>query len=99
MTYRSGLNNLDLVILTHTNEFSHAAHVYETVKKQMAEVDKGLTIISQEVRTHIAKKCGGFNYRQIEHTSAPRTASNYDNVKQGMDDVVAPIVEEYLTGN
>lgn len=97
--YRPNLNNVDLIVLTLTGSFPHAAGVYEAVKKQMEGVEKGVDSISQELRTHIAKTSGGYGYRQVANASGYRTASNYGNVIQGMNDVVAPIVEEYLTGN
>ena len=97
--YRPGLNNLDVMILTLTGSFPHAAGVYEAVEKQMKKVEKGMDFISQTLRTHIAKTSGGYGYRQVAGASGYRTASNYDNVIQGMDDAIAPIIEEYLTGN
>lgn len=97
--YRPGISNLDAMILTLTGSFPHAACVYEAVEKQMKEVEKGIDFISQELRTHIAKTSGGFGYRQVAGVSGYRTASNYNNIIQGMDDVIAPIIEEYLTGN
>ena len=97
--YRPNLNNVDLIVLTHTGSFPHAAGVYEAVEKQMKEVEKGMDFISQELRNYIAKTSGGYGYRQVADTTGYRTASNYGNVIQGMDDVVAPIIEEYLTGN
>nr|DAO76293.1 MAG TPA: hypothetical protein [Caudoviricetes sp.] len=95
--YRPNLNNVDLIVLTLTGSFPHAAGVYEAVEKQMKEVEKGMNFISQELRTHIAKTSGGYAYRQVADASGYRTASNYGNVIQGMDDVIAPIIEEYLT--
>lgn len=95
--YRPNLNNVDLIVLTLTGSFPHAAGVYESVKKQMKEVEKGMDFISQELRNHIAKTSGGYGYRQVANASGYRTASNYGNVIQGMNDVVAPIIEEYLT--
>lgn len=97
--YRPNLNNVDSVVLTLTGSFPHAAGVYESVKKQMEEVEKGLTYISQELRTYIAKTSGGYGYRQVADETGYRTATNYDNIIQGMDDVIAPIIEEYLSGN
>ena len=96
VAYRAELNNVDLIILTITGEFSHAAHVYETVKKQMVEVEKGVSLISQAVRMNIAEKCVGWLYRSVNQATSYRTASNYKNIKQGMDDAVAPIIEQYL---
>lgn len=95
--YRPGLNNLDAMILTLTGSFPHAAGVYEAVEKQMKEVEKGIDFIRQELRTHIVKTSGGYAYRQVADASGYRTASNYNNIIQGMDDAIAPIVEEYLT--
>ena len=97
--YRPNLNNVDLVVLTLTGSFPHAAGVYEAVEKQMKEVEKGMNFISQELRNYIAKTSGGFGYRQVATVPGYRTASNYGNVIQGMDDVIAPIIKEYLTGN
>lgn len=97
--YRPGLNNLDVVILTLTGSFPRAAGVYEAVEKQMKEVEKGMDFISQELRNHIVKTSGGYGYRQVANASGYRTASNYNNIIKGMDDTIAPIIEEYLTGN
>ena len=97
VTYRPELNNFDTMILTHTGEFSHAARVYEVMKKQLQNVEKGIVCISQDVRAHIAKTCGGYMYQQIADALSYRTASNYDNIIKGMDDVIAPIIEQYLT--
>lgn len=95
--YRPNLNNVDLAVLTLTGSFPHAAGVYESVKKQMEDVEKGVDSISQELRNYIAKTSGGYAYRQVADASGYRTASNYSNIIQGMDDAIAPIVEEYLT--
>jgi hypothetical protein len=95
--YRPNLNNVDLVVLTLTGSFPHAAGVYEAVEKQMKEVEKGMDFISQELRNYIAKTSGGFGYRQVATVPGYRTASNYNNIIQGMDDAIAPIIEEYLT--
>ena len=95
--YRPNLNNVDLTILVLTGSFPHAAGVYEAVEKQMKEVEKGMDFISQELRNYIAKTSGGYAYRQVADASGYRTASNYSNIIQGMDDVIAPIIEEYLT--
>lgn len=95
--YRPNLNNVDLIVLTLTGSFPHAAGVYEAVEKQMKEVEKGLDYISQELRNYIVKTCGGYAYQQVADASGYRTASNYNNIIQGMDDAIAPIVEEYLT--
>lgn len=94
--YRSGLNNLDVTILTLTGSFPHAAGVYEAVKKQMEGVEKGVDSISQELRTHIAKTSGGYAYRQVADATGYRTATNYGNVIQGMNNAIAPIIKEYL---
>lgn len=95
--YRPNFNNVDLAVLTLTGSFPHAAGVYESVKKQMEDVEKGVDSISQELRNYIAKTSGGYAYRQVADASGYRTASNYNNIIQGMDDAIAPIVEEYLT--
>nr|DAX27447.1 MAG TPA: hypothetical protein [Caudoviricetes sp.] len=95
--YRPNLNNVDLIVLTLTGSFPHAAGVYEAVEKQMKEVEKGMDFISQELRNYIAKTSGGYAYRQVADASGYCTASNYNNIIQGMDDVIAPIIEEYLT--
>lgn len=95
--YRPNLNNVDMMVLTLTGSFPHAAGVYEAVKEQMEKVEKGLNIISQRLRTHIATTCGGYKYRQVADASSYRTASNYDNIIKGVDDVVAQIIEQYLT--
>lgn len=95
--YRPNLNNVDLIVLTLTGSFPHAAGVYEAVEKQMKEVEKGTDFISQELRNYIAKISGGYAYRQVANASGYRTASNYSNIIQGMDDAIAPIIEEYLT--
>lgn len=95
--YRPNLNNVDLAVLTLTGSFPHAAGVYESVKKQMEDVEKGVDSISQELRNYIVKTSGGYAYRQVADASGYRTASNYNNIIQGMDDAIAPIVEEYLT--
>lgn len=95
--YRSELNIIDPIVLTLTAEFSHAAHVYETVKKQMEEVEKGMANISQTLRKSIAENCVGWQYKNVAEATSYRTASNYDNIKEGMKDVVAPIIEQYLT--
>lgn len=97
--YRPNLNNVDLIVLTLTGSFPHAAGVYEAVKKQMEGIEKGMDSISQELRTHIAKTSGGYAYRQVANATGYRTATNYGNVIQGMDAVIAPIIKEYLTGN
>lgn len=94
--YRPNLNNVDLMVLTLTGSFPHAAGVYDAVEKQMKEVEKGMDFIGQELRNYIVKTCGGYAYRQVADASGYRTASNYGNVIQGMDDVIAPIIEEYL---
>lgn len=99
LLYRPNLNNVDLIVLTLTGSFPHAAGVYEAVEKQMKEVEKGMDFISQELRNYITKTSGGYAYRQVADASGYRTASNYSNIIQGMDDVIAPIIEEYLTGN
>lgn len=99
VTYRAELNNVDTTLLTHTGEFSNAARVYEVMKKQLQNVEKGIVCISQSVRTHIAEACGGYEYQKDAGTTGYFTTPHYDNIIQGMDDVVAPIVEEYLTGN
>jgi hypothetical protein len=97
--YRPGLNNLDVMILTFTGSFPHAAGVYEAVEKQMNKVERGMDSISQTLRTQIAKTSGGYGYRQVADAIGYRTASNYSNIIQGVDNVVAPIIKEYLTGN
>lgn len=97
VTYRAELTNVDTTLLTHTGEFSHAAHMYEVMKKQLQNVEKGIMCISQSVRTHIAKNSGGYEYRQNADTTWYFTTPHYNNIIAGMDDVVAPIIEQYLT--
>lgn len=95
--YRSELNIIDPIVLALTGEFSHAAHVYETVKKQMEDIEEGLANISQTVRKRIAENCVGWQYKNVAKAASYRTASHYDNIKAGMDEAVAPIIEQYLT--
>ena len=95
--YRPNLNNVGIIVLTHTGEFTHAAHVYETVQKQMAEIEKGLALISQTVRTYVAEHMGGYVYQRISDSTSYRTAICYDKFKEGLDNVVAPLIEQCLT--